>query len=217
MNKLGLRPPTILKRTLPIDSRRIRNSAKVLGVILGALFALSGTIAICLFVFGAIKARTSASKGSAEVPVHPVAEAPPSASATPANKYNGVVIEQPANQASRETALADHSAIVQTSTPALAATPASVPVLPSEQKTPVKDSEFLESKLPNAEPKSPDTQLSKSARKNLEKERREAERKRSRLEQMYQKHEISSDAYKKGEAEYKSAIEKYRSAVNSSR
>jgi hypothetical protein len=216
MNKLHLRPPTILKKAQPGDSRLMRKSAKALGVALGALFALCGTVAICLFAFNATKARTSKPKGAAEVPIIPTAEAPPSTSATP--QYKGVVIEKPAAvQDRREVGLADSPAVVPNSTPALAPTPAAVPIVQNGQKGPLNDSEFLESKPPGADPKNLDRPLSRSARKNLEKERREAERKRSRLEEMYQKHEISIDAYKKGEAEYKSAIEKYRTAVNAGR
>ena len=215
MNKLGLRPSTILMKAQSNDSRRIRNSTKVLGAILGALFALGATVGICLIAFSAIKARTSASKGSAGVSILPAVEASP---ATPADKDNRLAMPQTAaNQARNETVAADRSTIDQRSTPTLSPTPASLPVLQNQQKASVNDREFLESKVPNAEPKSPDRQLSGSVRKNLERERREAERKRSRLEEMYQKHEISSEAYKQGEEEYRSAIQKYRTALNAGR
>ena len=215
MNNLGLRPSTILMKAQPNDSRRTRNSAKVLGVTLGVLFALGGIVGICLIAFSAIKARSSASKGSAGVPIIPAVKASP---AIPADKDNGLAMPQPAtNQAHDATVAADRSTIDQRSTPTLSPTPASVPVLQNEQKASVNDHEFLESKVPNGEPKNPDRQLSGAVRKNLERERREAERKRSRLEEMYQKHEISSEAYKQGEQEYKSAIEKYRTALNGGR
>jgi hypothetical protein len=218
MNKLGLRPSTILKKAQPNDSRHIRKTAKVLSAALATLFALGATVGICLIAFSAIKARTSASKGSADVPILPAVAASPAISATPAAKYDGVVIQQPAgNQAHNEGVAADHSPVDQTSTPALSPTPASEAVVQNDRKASVTDHEFLDNKQPNAELKNPDKQLSGAERKNLERERRQAERKRSRLEEMYQKHEISSEAYKKGEEEYKSAIEKYRSAVSSSR
>ena len=216
MNKLSLRPSAILTKVQLRGARRTRNSAKVLGATLVTLFVLCGTVGICLAVFSAIKARTS--KGSAGVTSLPAVKG-----ALPADKGNGTVMPQPAaNQAGPETVAADHSTPEQTSTPTVSPSPASVPVLQNEQKASVNDREFLESKVPNVEPKNlpnvetknPDRQLSGVVRKNLEKERREAERKRSRLEEMYQKHEISSEAYKQGEEEYKSKIEKYRAAVN---
>jgi hypothetical protein len=208
MNKLSLRPPAILTKAQPRGTRRIRNAAKVLGTTLAALFVLGGTVGICFAVFGAIKARTP--KGSAGV-----ASLPAVKGAIPADKGNDTVMPQPAaNSAGPETVAADHSTPDQASMPTVSPTPASVPVLQNEQKASVNDREFLDSKVPNVEPKNPDRRLSGIARKNLEKERREAERKRSRLEEMYQKHEISSEAYKQGEEEYKSEIEKYRAAVN---
>lgn len=210
MNKLDLRPSTILMKAQPKDSRRIRNSTKVLT--LGTLFALCGIVGICLIAFSAIKARISAPKASAGVAI---VKASP---AIPVDKDNGQVIPQPStNQAHNEAVAANRSTIDQKSTPTLSPTPASMPVLESERKASVNDREFLESKEPNAEPKNPDRQLSGAVRKNLERERREAERKRARLEEMYQKHEISSEAYKQGEEEYKSAIEKYRTALNAGR
>jgi len=198
----------------PKDSRRIRNSTKVLT--LGTLFALCGIVGICLIAFSAIKARISAPKGSAGVAaILPAVKASP---AIPVDKDNGMVIPQPStNQAHNEAVAANRSTIDQKSTPTLSPTPASMPVSQNERKASVNDREFLESKAPNAEPKNPDRQPSGAVRKNLERERREAERKRARLEEMYQKHEISSEAYKQGEEEYKSAIEKYRTALNAGR
>jgi hypothetical protein len=58
-------------------------------------------------------------------------------------------------------------------------------------------------------------QLSKAARKALEKERQTAERKRAQLEQMYQNHEISTEAYNEGKREYREVIKKYRGEINS--
>jgi hypothetical protein len=217
MNKLGLRPSTILKKAQPSDSRRVRKTAKILSATLAALFALGGTVGICLIAFSAIKARTSAPNGTADVPAPPAVKASPAISATPAGKYEGVVIQQPASQAHNEKVAADHSPAAQTSTPALSPTPVAEAIVQNDQKPSVNDREFLDSKQASAESKNPDKQLSGAERKNLEKVRRQAERKRSRLEEMYQKHEISSDAYKKGEEEYKSAIEKYRTAVSSGR
>jgi hypothetical protein len=215
MNKLGPRPSTILMKAQPNDSRRIRNSTKVLRATLGTLFALCGIVGICLIAFSVIKARTSVSKGSAGVAVLPAVKASP---AIPADKENAMVMPQPAtDQAHQEAVAADRSTIDQRPTPTPSPAPASMPVLQNERKASVNDREFLESKAPNAEPKNPDRQLSGAVRKNLERERREAERKRSRLEEMYQKHEISSEAYKQGEQEYKSAIEKYRTALNAGR
>jgi hypothetical protein len=215
MNKLGLRPSTILMKAQPKDSRRIRNSTKVLGAILGALFALGGAVGICLIAFSAIKARTSAPKGPSGVPILPTVKASP---AIPADKDNGTVMPQPAtNQAHQEAVTADRSTTDQRPASALSSTPASATAPQNERKASVNDHEFLESKVPNTEPKNPDKQLSGTVRKNLERDRREAERKRSRLEEMYQKHEISSEAYKQGEEEYKSAIEKYRAALNAGR
>jgi hypothetical protein len=213
MNKLGPRPSTILMKAQPNGSRRTRNSAKILGATLGILFALCGTIGICLIAFSAIKARTSVPKGPAGTPILPAVKASPS---IPADKDNGIVMPQSGTNQS-ETATADGSKMDQKSAPALSPAPASVPVPPDERKSSVNDRDFLESKAPNPQPKAPDRQLSGAVRKNLEKERREAERKRSRLEEMYQNHEISSEAYKQGEEEYKSAIEKYRAALNAGR
>ena len=235
MNKLGLRPSTILKKAPPSDSRRLRKSAKVLGATLGTLIALGGLVGICLVAASEFKAKPSPSKESTDVSVLPAVKASPAISAisatpavstTPAARYDGVVISQPAAgqaqpqpqpQPHNETLAADQSTIDQTSAPALSPTPGSVPVLKDDQKASVSDHEFLESKPPSAEPKNPDKQLSGTERKNLERARREAERKRSRLEEKYQKHEISSEDYKKGEQEYKSAIERYRTAVNAGR
>jgi len=210
MNKLDLRPSTILMKAQPKDSRRIRNSTKVLT--LGTLFALCGIVGICLIAFSAIKARISAPKGSAGVASLPAVKASP---AIPVDKDNGMVIPQPStNQAHNEAVAANRSTIDQKSTPTLSPTPASMPVVQNERKASVNDREFLESKEPNAEPKNPDRQLSGAMRKNLERDRREAERKRSRLEEMYQNHAISGEAYKKGEEKYKSEIEKYRREMN---
>ncbi len=221
MNKLGLRPSTILKKAPPSDSRRSRKSTKILGAALVTLFALCGTVGICLVAFSAIKAKTSAPKAPLEAAAQPPAKASPelpAVSPAPAAQYNGVVIEQPAsNFTHRETLPPDPPAIDQTSAPAPSPSPASVPVLQSDRKASVNDREFLESKPPSAEPKNPEKQLSGAERRNLEKERRQAERKRSRLEEMYQNHEISSEAYKKGTEEYKSQIEKYRAAANAGR
>jgi hypothetical protein len=223
MNNLGLRPSAILKKAQPSDSRRIRKSAKVLGVTLGILFALCAAVGICLVAFSAFKARTSAPKESADVSGPPAVKASPglpAISATPgAQQYKGVVISQPASQDRSETVPADHSTIDQTSTPALSPipTPVGVPIVQNDRKASGNDQDFLESKVPAADAKNSDKQLSGAERKSLEKARREAERKRSRLEEMYQKHEISSEAYKKGEEEYKGAIEKYRNAVNAGR
>jgi hypothetical protein len=216
MNKLDLRPSAILMKAQPKDSRRIRNSTKVLGATFGTLFALGGIVGICLIAFSAIKARISVPKGSVGgVAILPAVKASP---AIPVDKANGMVIPQPStNQAHSAAVAANLSTIDQKSTPTLSPTPASMPALQNERKASVSDREFLESKEPNAEPRNPDRQLSGAVRKNLERERREAERKRTRLEEMYQKHEISSDAYKKGEEDYKSAIEKYRTALNARR
>ena len=215
MNKLDLRPSAILMKAQPKDSRRMRNSTKVLGATFGALFALGGIVGICLIAFSAIKARISVPKGSVGAATLPAVKASP---AIPVDKANGMAIPQPsANQAHSEAVAKNLSTIDQKSTPALSPTPASMPVLQNERKASVSDREFLESKEPNAEPKNPDRQLSGAVRKNLERERREAERKRARLEEMYQKHEISSEAYKKGEEDYKRAIEKYRTALNAGR
>ena len=175
MNKLDLRPSTILMKAQPKDSRRIRNSTKVLT--LGTLFALCGIVGICLIAFSAIKARISAPKGSAGVASLPAVKASP---AIPVDKDNGMVIPQPStNQAHNEAVAANRSTIDQKSTPTLSPTPASMPVVQNERKASVNDREFLESKEPNAEPKNPDRQLSGAMRKNLEKDRREAERKRA--------------------------------------
>ena len=220
MDKLGLRPSAILKKPNRATLVAVGNQRKVLGATLGTLIALGGAAGICLIAFSAIKARTSAPKGSSEVAALPAAKASPdlpAESSTPAAQYNGVVIEQPAsNLTHRETLPPDRPAVDQTSTPALSPSPASAPmsVAQSDRKPSVNDREFLESKPPSAEPKNPEKQLSGAERRNLEKERRQAERKRSRLEEMYQKHEISSEAYKKGTEEYKSQIEKYRAAAN---
>ena len=69
--------------------------------------------------FSAIKARTSASKGSAGVPILPAAKASPAISA---DKENGM--PQPATkEAHHEAVAADSSTMDQRSTPALSPTP----------------------------------------------------------------------------------------------
>ena len=154
MNKLSLRPSAILTKFQPRGARRTRNSAKVLGATLVTLFVLCGTVGVSLAVFSAIKARPS--KGSAGVAGLPAVKG-----AIPADKGGGTVMPQPtAKQAGPETVAADHSTTDQMSMPTVSPTPASAPVIQSEQKASVDDREFLESKVPNDEPKNPDRRAS---------------------------------------------------------
>jgi len=221
MNKLGKRPIKILEKAPMNESRWTTNSAKVFVAIAGALFALSALVVICLTAFSAHRHKTEGSNGSVGVHVLPATKV-----TTPAEKGNAGVTPLPGmNQADNEAVAAEHSAIVQTPTPALNPIPTSTPVPQPESKALTSDSEFFsgerpevglpgEESLDRTGSKNVKGQLPKSVRKNLEKERREAERKRSRLEDMYRKHLISTEAYKKGKKEYKSQIEKYRSDVN---
>ena len=210
MNKLGNLPVKILEKVPLNKTRWTSNPVKVLIGIAGTVFALSAVGVICLFLLSTHRPETVGSNALSDAPVFPTTKM-----TTAAGKGDGSVTAFPGtNQADNGTIAPEHSAIDQTPTPALSPIPSPASIPQSEPKAFASDIEFLKGEPTEFEPKKQAQNLSKSVRKNLEKERREAERKRSRLEGLYQKHLISSEAYKKGEKEYKSEIEKYRSEVN---
>jgi len=210
MNKLGNLPVKILEKVPLNKTRWTSNPVKVLIGIAGTVFALSAVGVICLFLLSTHRPETVGSNALSDAPVFPTTKM-----TTAAGKGDGSVAAFPGtNQADNGTIAPEHSAIDQTPTPALSPIPSPASIPQSEPKAFASDSEFLKGEPTEFEPKKQAQNLSKSVRKNLEKERREAERKRSRLEDMYQKHLISSEAYKKGQKKYKSEIDKYRSEVN---
>jgi hypothetical protein len=215
MSKVAYQPLTVLVRAHSSDSRPSSNSAKVLraAATLVAVFSLFGAVAICSIGFRAFTPGPLGQKGSSGPPVFSATKASP---ATPADQDSdtGLLLTDP-NQAHQWTAAPDHSTIDRTPLPSANPTLPTVPT--AKPELPAGDSALLEQERPAATQKSPERELPKSVRRNLEKDRRQAERKRSRLEEMYQKHAISSDAYKLGEEKYKSEIERYRREMNAGR
>ena len=221
MNKLGNLPLNKLEKVPLNRRRRSSNPVKVFVGVAGTLLVLSAIGVICLFLLSTHRPKTAGSNARVDAPIFPAKNM-----TTPAEKSDSSETPLPGTyQTDPETIAAEHSAVNQTSTPALSPIPSPTPVPQVESKSLTSDSELLrgeppqsglpgEKSLERTGSKSVERQLPKSVRKHLEKERREAERKRSRLEDLYQKHLISSEAYKKGEEEYKSEIKKYRSEVN---
>jgi hypothetical protein len=205
MNKLGNRLVKRLEK-VPLNQRRwTSDPVKVFIGIAGTLLALSAMGVICLFSLSTHRPKIVGSNALIDPPVFPTTKiAMPGEMTTATEKGHGSVTASPG------TNQADGGTIA----PALSPIPSPAPIPQSEPKAFASDSEFLKGERPEFEPKKQAQNLSKSVRKNLEKERRVAERKRSQLEDMYQKHLISSEAYKKGQKEYKSEIDKYRSEVS---
>jgi hypothetical protein len=213
MNKSAFQPLPVLLRAEPNDARGTSHSAMILRVIatLGTLFALGGTVVLCLIAFNAFPPKTLESKIPVGVPVPDLSATKVSPTAV-ADQENGV--EMPAtktNQSERAVTADDHSIIDQT--PASTLNPNSPPA--PEAST--SDSQLLNEQHPEAGRPTLDRQFSESARKALEKKRRAAERQRSRLEKRYQEHAISSEAYKKGQESYRIQIDRYRRELSAYR
>ena len=195
MNKSAFQPLPVLLRAEPNDARGTSHSAMILRVIatLGTLFALGGTVVLCLIAFNAFPPKTSEPKIPVRVPVPDLSatKVPPTAVA---DQENGV--EMPAiktNPSDRAMTVDDHSIIDQTPAPALNS---NSPPAPGASAS---DSELLNEQRPENGRATLDREFSESTRKALEKKRRAAERQRFRLEKRYQEHAISSEAYKKGQ------------------
>jgi hypothetical protein len=213
MNKSAFQPLPVLLRAEPNDARGTSHSAMILRVIatLGTLFALGGTVVLCLIAFNAFPPKTSESKVPVGVPVPNLSATKVSPTAV-ADQENGV--EMPAtktNQPDRAAIADDHSVIDQKPAPALN------PNSPPAPEVSASDSELLNQQRPEAGRATLDRQFSESARITLEKKRRAAERQRSRLEKRYQEHAISSEAYKKGQENYRIQIDGYRREMSAYR
>jgi hypothetical protein len=213
MNKSAFQPLPVLLRAEPNDARGTSHSAMILRVIatLGTLFALGGTVVLCLIAFNAFPPKTLEPKIPVGVPV-PDLSATKVSPAAVADQENGV--ETPAtktNQSERAVTADDHSIINQTPAPALN------PNSPPAPEASTSDSELLNEQRPEAGRTTLDRQFSESARKALEKRRHAAERQRSRLEKRYQEHAISSEAYKKGQEHYRIQIGRYRREMSAYR
>jgi cytoskeletal protein RodZ len=184
--------------------RRPRSSPGILTIGLIALGGVAALFAVGFAAFIFYKHFLTESKPAITATTAPAA---PSPSATPLSAATDVLqpLADPNHFPSSspspagETAAPASSHLVLTSPSVAASAP---PPAQSEQKT-------------EAVPSNSAKQLSKAARRALEKERQTAERKRARLEEMYQNHEISTEAYNKGEREYREEIQKYRSEINS--
>jgi hypothetical protein len=207
MNKSAFEPLPVLLRAEPYDTRGTSHSAMILRVVatLGTLFALGGTVVLCLIAFNAFPPKTSEAKIPVGIAILPAAKM----SAATADQENGVgALPTGTNQGDRTNTAEDHSIADQTPVPALN------PLLPPARATPaeasVSDNDLLNEPNPQAGRTTLDRQLPEFARKTLEKKRRAAERQRSRLEEKYQEHTISSEAYKKGQENYRMQIDRYR-------
>jgi hypothetical protein len=206
MNKSAFQPLPVLLRAEPNDARGTSHSAMILRVIatLGTLFALGGTVVLCLIAINAFPPKTLESKISLGVPVPDLSATKVSPSAV-ADQENVVEMSgTKTNQSDRAVAADDHSVIDQTPAPALH------PNSPPAPAASTSDSELLNEQRPGTERATLDRQFSEPARKALEKKRRAAERQRSGLEKRYQEHAISSEAYKKGQESYRMQIDRYR-------
>jgi hypothetical protein len=212
MNKSAFQPLPVLLRAEPNDARGTSHSAMILRVIatLGTLFALGGTVVLCLVAFNAFPPKTLESKVPVGVPV-PELSATKVSPAAVADEENGVGMPTTMTNQSDRTAIAnDHSVIDQNPTPTL--NPNSPPAPGASS-----DSELLNEQRPEAGRATLDRQFSESTRKALEKKRRAAERQRSRLEKRYQEHAISSEAYKKAQENYRIQIDQYRREMSAYR
>lgn len=210
MNKSAFQPLPVLLRAEPNDARGTSHSAMILRVIatLGTLFALGGTVVLCLIAFNAFPPKTLESKVpvGVAVPNLPATKVSPDAAG---DQENGVGMPATnTNPSDRATIAEDHSIVDQTPVPAL--NPLSPPKQVTQAEASASDSELLNEQRPEIGRTSVDRQLPESARKSLEKKRRAAERQRSRIEKRYQEHAISSEAYKKGQENYRIQIDRYR-------
>jgi hypothetical protein len=211
MNKSAFQPLPVLLRAEPNDARGTSHSAMILRVIatLGTLFALGGTVVLCLIAFNAFPPKTLESKVPVTVPNLSATKVAPT---DVADQENGVGMPATkTNPSDRAVTADDHSIIDQTPTPALNPTSPPAPVASAS------DRELLDEQRPEAGPATLDRQFSESSRRTLEKKRRAAERQRSRLEKRYQEHAISSDEYKKGQENYRMQIDQYRRAMSAYR
>jgi hypothetical protein len=213
MNKLGYQPMPVLTRAEPGYARQTSNSAKILrGVaILGGIFALCGTVALCLVAFNGSPPRAVESKA---VSSPPVTEVNP---AVPASHDSGLDAPPDHLDQGRHDTLGDDRAILDY--PPVPAQSASSPPAPIPQdSTSLNDNELRKRDHPeSARTISETSMMSEVARKKLEMERQRAERHRADLEESYQDHAISRETYKKGQEKYRSAIEKYRSEMKAGR
>ena len=207
MNKSAFQPLPVLLRAEPNDARGTSHSAMILRVIatLGTLFALGGTVVLCLVAFNAFPPKTLESKVPVGFPVPnlPATKVSPTDAADQENAVGMPATKT--NQADRAVTADDHSTIDQTPAPALN------PNSPPAAVTSASDRELLNEQRPEAAGQATlDRQFSESSRKALEKKRRVAERRRALLEKRYQEHAISSEAYKKGQENYRIQIDRYR-------
>jgi hypothetical protein len=215
MNKPAFQPLPVLLRAEPNEARWTSHSAKILRVVatLGTLFALGGTVVLCLIAFNAFPPKTLESKAPAGDPIHSRTKAPAAAAA---DQENGLGMPLTStNQADVANIREDHPKVDQIPVPAL--NPSSSPTPAAQSEASVSDNELLNEQRPETARTNLEQQIPESARKTLEKRRRAAERKRSRLEEMYQEHAISAEAYKKGEENYRDEIAKYRTEMNARR
>jgi hypothetical protein len=211
MNKSAFQPLPVLLRAEPNDARGTSHSAMILRVIatLGTLFALGGTVVLCLIAFNAFPPKTLESKTPVAVPNPYATKVSPTDAA---DQENGVgILATTTSQSDRAVTADDHSIINQTPAPALNPTSPPAPVASAS------DSELLNEQRPESGRTTLDRQYSESARKTLEKKRRSAERRRSQLEKRYQEHAISSEAYKKGQENYRIQIDRYRREMSTYR
>jgi hypothetical protein len=208
MNKSAYQPLPVLLRAEPNDARGTSHSAMILRVIatLGTLFALGGTVVLCLVAFNAFPPKTLESKVPVPVPNLSATKVSPTDAA---DQEKGVGMPSTKTNQSDPAATADdHSIIDQTAAPALKATSSPAPTAQTEASA--SDSALLNEQSPEAGRATLDRQFSEPTRKALEKKRRAAERQRAQLEKRYQEHAISSEAYKKGQENYRIQIDKYR-------
>jgi hypothetical protein len=187
-------------------STSVRRRRSSLSIIITGLIALGGVAALFAVGFAAFLFYKRFLIESKPVPkVTASAPATPSPTVTPLATDVLRPLADP-NHSPSESLSPAQDAAAPASSPLVLMSPgvaASTPSPPqSEQKAETQSS-------------TPGKQLSKAARKELEKERQAAERKRAHLEQMYQNHEISTEAYNQGKREYREVIQKYRSEVNS--
>lgn len=218
MNKSAFQPLPVLLRAEPNDARGTSHSAMILRVVatLGTLFALGGTVVLCLIAFNAFPPKTLESKVSAGVPTLPTTRMSPAPAADQTDQENEIGMP-PANtnQADRPTTAEDHSILDQTPVPALNPTSPPTQVTPAEASA--SDKQLLNEQRAEAGPTTLDRQLPESSRKTLEKERRAAERQRSQLEKRYQEHAISAEVYRKGQEDYRIQIDRYRREMSARR
>src|ERR1700759_1437790 len=116
MNKSAFQPLPVLLRAEPNDARGTSHSAMILRVIatLGTLFALGGTVGLCLIAFNAFPPKTSEAKIPVSVPVSDLSATKVSPTAV-ADQENGVAMPATkTNPSDRAITAEDHSVIDQT-------------------------------------------------------------------------------------------------------